>query len=35
VSWPVVPTSFNRDATGLDERRHWHTGCWSARDNRR
>jgi hypothetical protein len=35
VAWPVVPTAFSRDATGLDERRHWHTACWSARDRRR
>jgi hypothetical protein len=26
VAWPV-------DA-GMDERRHWHTGCWRARDRR-
>ena len=35
VAWPVVPTSFARDAEGLDERRHWHNGCWSARHHRR
>ena len=35
VAWPVVPTSFARDAEGLDERRHWHTPCWRARDRRR
>ena len=35
VAWPVLPSSFDRDATGLDERRHWHTGCWRARDHRR
>lgn len=27
VAWPV-------DGGG-DDRRHWHTGCWSARDRRR
>ncbi len=26
VAWPVG---------GLDERRHWHTACWAARDRRR
>jgi hypothetical protein len=35
VAWPVLPSSFARDATGLEERRHWHTGCWAARDARR
>ena len=34
VAWPVVPTSFGRDASGLDERRHWHTACWRAREQR-
>ncbi len=33
VAWPVVPSMFA--ATGLDERRHWHSGCWRARDRRR
>ena len=35
VAWPVLPSTFARDAEGLDERRHWHTGCWRARDRRR
>ena len=35
VAWPVVPTSFARDVEGIDERRHWHTACWRARDRRR
>ena len=35
VAWPVVPHSFSTTATGLDERRHWHNGCWSARGSRR
>jgi hypothetical protein len=35
VAWPVLPSTFARDAEGLDERRHWHTGCWKARDHRR
>ena len=34
VAWPVVPSSFARNATGLDERRHWHNGCWAARERR-
>ena len=34
VAWPVLPSTFARDAEGLDERRHWHTGCWRARDRR-
>lgn len=29
VAWPVEGLG------GLDDRRHWHTGCWSARDRRR
>ncbi|GAA2755390.1 hypothetical protein [Actinopolymorpha rutila] len=33
VAWPVDPASFV--GTGLDERRHWHNGCWRARDRRR
>lgn len=33
VAWPVVPSMFA--ASGLDERRHWHTPCWRARDRRR
>lgn len=33
VTWPADgPFS---DAAALDERRHWHTPCWSARDRRR
>ena len=35
VAWPVVPASFAAGATGLDERRHWHTSCWAARESRR
>ena len=35
VAWPVLPSTFARGATGLDERRHWHTACWRARDRRR
>jgi len=29
----VVPSMFS--ASGLDERRHWHSPCWKARDRRR
>ena len=35
VAWPVLASTFARDATGLDERRHWHTPCWTARERRR
>jgi hypothetical protein len=32
VVWPVVPSLLaGRDASGLDERRHWHSGCWRSR----
>jgi hypothetical protein len=33
VAWPVHASMFSE--TGLDERRHWHTACWRARDHRR
>ncbi|CAA9391259.1 MAG: ATP/GTP-binding protein [uncultured Propionibacteriaceae bacterium] len=29
VVWPDVPMLSS--ATGLDERRHWHTSCWQRR----
>ena len=32
VAWPVTPSMFSQ--TGLDERRHWHNGCWRARHRR-
>jgi hypothetical protein len=35
VAWPVVPSAFTSTATGLDERRHWHNGCWRSREARR
>ena len=35
VAWPVVPSTFDRSATGLDERRHWHNACWGSRHTRR
>jgi hypothetical protein len=34
VAWPMVPSSFASDAEGIDERRHWHNGCWQARNTR-
>jgi hypothetical protein len=33
VAWPVVASMFS--SSGLEERRHWHTACWRARDRRR
>ena len=35
VAWPVLASTFARDVTGLDERRHWHSPCWGARERRR
>jgi hypothetical protein len=35
VAWPVEASTFGSGDTGLDERRHWHNACWSARDARR
>jgi hypothetical protein len=36
VAWPLLPpVHADRDATGLEERRHWHNGCWAARESRR
>ncbi len=32
VAWPVEGTTFSGGGAG--ERRHWHTGCWRARDRR-
>ena len=34
VAWPVLSSSFASDADGLDERRHWHHGCWASRERR-
>ena len=31
VAWPVDGWG---GMGGLDDRRHWHTGCWTARDRR-
>lgn len=31
VAWPVEPVGA---LDGLEQRRHWHTGCWNARDRR-
>lgn len=33
VAWPTVSLSFTGE--GIDERRHWHTGCWRSRHRRR
>jgi hypothetical protein len=35
VAWPVLPSTFSSTATGMDERRHWHNGCWGSRATRR
>ncbi|MGH3384598.1 MAG: hypothetical protein ACRDO1_08495 [Nocardioidaceae bacterium] len=32
VAWPAEPGVFAE--SGLEERRHWHTGCWRARERR-
>jgi hypothetical protein len=29
VAWPKLPSLMSE--SGLDERRHWHTGCWQRR----
>ena len=29
VAWPA------QTGRGLEDRRHWHTGCWTARERRR
>lgn len=29
VAWPAEPSLGS--ASGLEERRHWHTGCWNRR----
>ncbi|MET0711546.1 MAG: hypothetical protein ABWZ30_03455 [Jiangellaceae bacterium] len=33
VAWPVEGTTLSGGGTA--ERRHWHTGCWRARNRRR
>ena len=33
VAWPEEPG--DRPDAGLAQRRHWHSGCWRARDRRR
>ena len=33
VAWPVEGGTLSGGGAG--ERRHWHTGCWRARDRRR
>ena len=32
VAWPLL--SDTDEEAGLDQRRHWHTACWRARDRR-
>ncbi|MGH3367523.1 MAG: hypothetical protein ACRDOY_09995 [Nocardioidaceae bacterium] len=32
VVWPQTPGLLSD--SGLEERRHWHTSCWRARDRR-
>lgn len=34
VAWPNDSDPLTA-ASPLDERRHWHTACWAARDRRR
>ncbi len=31
VAWPSAPTGFSSQASPLDERRHWHSGCWNRK----
>lgn len=31
VTWPAEPTFGAGTTSGLEERRHWHTGCWTRR----
>jgi len=31
VAWPSSPSGFSHDASPIDERRHWHTGCWNRK----
>ena len=39
VAWPAFPRDSDLDAwdvdSAADQRRHWHTVCWRARDRRR
>jgi hypothetical protein len=35
VVWPLVDPVGSAPPAGLAERRHWHSGCWQARDRRR
>ncbi|MBA2416385.1 MAG: hypothetical protein H0V64_10975 [Geodermatophilaceae bacterium] len=30
VVWPA----YDEEAGGVDERRHWHSACWAARERR-
>ncbi|MDA8439119.1 MAG: hypothetical protein M0Z51_09705 [Propionibacterium sp.] len=29
VAWPAIPSLGS--TSGLEERRHWHTGCWTRK----
>ncbi|MEL4506209.1 hypothetical protein AAEX63_05640 [Luteococcus sp. H138] len=31
VAWPASPTGFSQSTSPIDERRHWHTGCWNRK----
>lgn len=31
VAWPSAPTGFGSGLSPVDERRHWHTGCWNRK----
>ncbi len=39
VTWPAYPRDSDLDPwdveSAADQRRHWHTTCWRARDRRR
>lgn len=31
VAWPSTASGFSPQASPLDERRHWHSGCWNRK----
>lgn len=31
VAWPGTPSGFSQQASPIEERRHWHTGCWQRK----
>jgi hypothetical protein len=35
VVWPLTGPAVPAPGDGPAERRHWHSGCWQARDRRR